>query len=89
MRESKVTREVELTILALRTTFAWGTARIQQGLIALPEYVRRVIPHAVQAVRVSRTSINDVLKRNNLNGYKKNYKHWKFFRAKRANELWQ
>jgi transposase InsO family protein len=89
MRESKVTRGVELTILTLRTTFEWGTARIQQGLIALPEYARSVIPHAVQAVHLSRTSINDVLKRHNLNGYKKNYKHWNFFRAKRANELWQ
>jgi len=38
---------------------------------------------------LSRTSINEVLKKHGLNGYKKNYKHWKFFRAKRQNELWQ
>jgi transposase InsO family protein len=89
MRESKVTRGVELTILAVRTTFDWGTARLQQGLIALPEYAREVIPDAVQALHVSRTSITGVLKRYCRNGYKKNHKHWKFFRAKRANELWQ
>lgn len=89
MRDSKITRGIELTFLALRTTFEWGTARIQQGLISLPESAREVIPHAVQAVHISRTSINDVLKRHGLNGYKKNYKHWKFFRAKRSNELWQ
>jgi len=87
--ESKITLGVELTILALRTTFDWGTARIQQGLIALPEYAREVIPHCVKALNLSRTSINDVLKRHGLNGYKKKYKHWEFFRAKRANELWQ
>src|SRR3989337_2860652 len=32
-KPSKVTDEVELSILALRSTFKWGTARIQQGLI--------------------------------------------------------
>jgi hypothetical protein len=31
-KESKVTFEVELSILKLRTTFKWGTARIQQGI---------------------------------------------------------
>jgi transposase InsO family protein len=87
--ESKITLEVELTIIALRTTFDWGTARIQQGLIALPKYAREVIPHCVQGLNLSRTSINEVLKRYGLNGYKKTYKRWKFFRAKRPNELWQ
>jgi transposase len=31
-KPAKVTLEVELSILKLRTTFKWGTARIQQGL---------------------------------------------------------
>ena len=57
--ESKITLGVELTILTLRTTFDWGTARIQQGLIALPEYAREVIPHGVQALNLSRASINE------------------------------
>jgi hypothetical protein len=30
-----------------------------------------------------------VLKKHGLNGYKKHYKHWKLFRAKKQNELWQ
>ncbi len=37
-KESKVTLEVELSILKLRTTFKWGTARIQQGLYNLPDF---------------------------------------------------
>jgi putative transposase len=87
--EAKITLEVELSIIALRKTFDWGTARIQQGLNELPSYAREVIPDCVQGLKLSRTSINEVLKRYGLNGYKKNYKRWKFFRAKRANELWQ
>ena len=35
-RERKVTAEVELGILKLRTTFRWGTACIQQGFYNLP-----------------------------------------------------
>jgi transposase len=35
-KERKVTFEVELSILKLRTTFKWGTARIQQGSYCLP-----------------------------------------------------
>jgi len=30
-----------------------------------------------------------VLKKHNLNGYKRKTKSWKFFRAKKSNELWQ
>ena len=88
-REAKITLTVELAIIALRTTFDWGTARIQQGLIALPEYAKEAIPYGVQGLKLSRTSINSVLKQYGLNGYKKTYKRWKFFRAKRPNELWQ
>jgi transposase len=88
-REVKITLEVELAIIAMRTTFDWGTARIQQGLIDLPDYAKEVIQHCVQGLKMSRTSIKEVLKKHGLNGYKKNYKHWKFFRAKRQNELWQ
>jgi hypothetical protein len=43
----------------------------------------------MQGLQLSRASINGVLKQYGLNGYKKTYKHWKFFRAKRPNELWQ
>ena len=37
-KEAKITLEVELAIIAMRTTFDWGTARIKQGLIYLPDY---------------------------------------------------
>lgn len=88
-KRSKVTIEVELAILAMRTTFNWGTARIQQGLFCLPDYAKLALQNHVENVRLSRTCINDVLKRHKLNGYKQSTKTWKFFRAKKPNELWQ
>ena len=87
--EEKVTIEVELSILSLRNTFNWGTARIQQGLFCLPTHMLKVIPHCVQGLSLSRTSINNVLTKHGINGYEKEEKHWKFFRAKKPNELWQ
>lgn len=89
-RNSKITVEVEIMILYLRITFAWGTARIQQGLINLPDFMLEGMEIIVQNFYLSRTSINNVLKKHKLNGYKKRKnKAWKFFRAKYANELWQ
>ena len=88
-KETKITFEVELAILALRTTFDWGTARIQQGLIKLPEYAKLALQNYVENVHFSRTAINTVLKKHKLNGYKNKSKTWKFFRAKKPNELWQ
>lgn len=88
-KQSKVTIEVELSILGIRNTFGWGTARIQQGLVNLPPYMREVQPVCVQKVRLSRTTINAVLRKHGLNGYKRKHKSWKFFRAKKPNELWQ
>jgi IS30 family transposase len=85
---AKVTEEVELCILKLRTTFKWGTARIQQGLYCLPDFMRNSI-RCVQGVRLSRETINNVLARNKQNGYWREFKRWKFFRAKAADELWQ
>ncbi len=87
--KGKITIDVEITILNLRTTFKWGTARIQQGLINLPEFMKAEMEVCVQNFHLSRTSIEKVLKNHNLNGYKKKYKFWKFFRAKYPNELWQ
>ena len=85
----KVTLETEITILYLRTTFKWGTARIQNGLICLPEFMKAEMEVCVQNVSLSRETINQLLKKHRINGYKKKYKFWKFFRAKYANELWQ
>jgi len=87
-RESKVTAEIELSILKLRTTFKWGTARIQQGLYSLPPFMTETV-HCIQGVRLSRETINNVLARNNQNGYQHEFKRWNFFRAKEPDELWQ
>ena len=92
-KKEKITLAVELNILALQNTFKWGTVRIQQGLINLPTFMREKLKEfevkVVQNVILSRTSISEILKKHRLNGYKKKYKKWKFFRAKRPNELWQ
>jgi transposase InsO family protein len=88
-KESKVTLEVELAILAMRTMFEWGTARIQQGLISLPPYAKEALQNYVENVLLSRTAINAILTKHKLNGYKTKSTTWKFFRAKAPNELWQ
>lgn len=88
-RQSKITIGVEYSILALRNSFKWGTARIQQGLKSLPSFILETIPGLVQGVELSRQAINDILKKHKLNGYNNRTKSWKFFRAKRSNELWQ
>jgi len=88
-KKGKITRKVEATIVALRATFGWGTARIQQALTNLPGFMREKLTACVQGVRLSRTAINDVLEEYSLNGYGREEKAWKFFRAKRPDELWQ
>jgi len=90
----KITIEVESTILFMRNSFKWGTARIQNGLIELPPFMKQeieiTIGVCIQHFTLSRQSINEVLKKVGVNGYfNKRRKAWKFFRAKYANELWQ
>ena len=87
-KHAKVTQEVELSILKLRTTFKWGTARIQQGLYSLPDFIKNSV-RCVQGVKLSRETINTVLARNKQNGYQHEFKRWNFFRAKCPDELWQ
>lgn len=86
-KESKATFEVELSILKLRTTFKWGTARIQQALYNLPDFILKSV-NTIQGVCLSRETINNVLSRNNQNGYLTEHKRWNFFRAMRPDELW-
>lgn len=88
-KEGKITEFVEQTILSFRIFFEWGTTRIQQGLLSLPSFMQKVLPECAQGITLSRTSINNVLKAHGLNGYKKESKGWKFFRAKKPDELWQ
>jgi transposase InsO family protein len=87
-RVSKVTGEVELSVLTFRSMFGWGTARIQQGLDKLPPFIREVT-HCVQGIKLSRETINNVLSKHGVNGYPCKHKRWKFFRAKKPDELWQ
>lgn len=68
-KKGKITRKVEATIVALRTAFGWGTARMQQALINLPKFMRKKLIACVQGVYLSKTAINDVLSCYGLNGY--------------------
>lgn len=92
-RKGKVTLKIEQFILALRNTFNWGTERIKKGLFSLPKFMRNTLKKLgvciVQKVTLSRSTINDVLKMHKLNGYTKKREGWKFFRAKKPDELWQ
>jgi transposase InsO family protein len=88
-KRRKITQRVEDAIVALRTVYRWGTARIQQALFKLPKFMRVCLSCSVQGVRLSRTAINGVLKAYGLNGYGREQRAWKFFRAKCPDELWQ
>ena len=68
--------------------FKWGTARIQQGIFSLPDFMKESVG-CVQGVELSRETINNVLARNKQNGYQHEFKRWNFFRAKAPGELWQ
>lgn len=89
----KVTCEVERAVLAMRVAFEWGTARIQQGLISLPDFaeeaVEKITGCVMPVLSLSRTAINEVLKNHHLNGYPVRQDNWKFFRAASPDELWQ
>jgi transposase InsO family protein len=87
-RRRKITEKVELSILTLRNTLSWGTARIQQGLLKLPGFMREATG-CIQGISLSRESINVVLTRHGLNGYPHEYRRWRFFRASKPDELWQ
>ena len=85
----KITLETEITIIAFRNNFGYGTARIQQRLFCAPDFELEEMEIYVQGVQLSRQAINEILRKWEINGYKKKYKFWKFFRAKYPNELWQ
>lgn len=87
-KQTKVTPEVEYSILALRTSLKFGTARIQQHLRSAPPYIRDAIPGLVQGVKLSRPTLNKVLKKHTMNGYRNEPRSWKFFRAEKKDELW-
>lgn len=89
----KVTLKIEQFIVALRKTFKWGTERIRKALFSLPKFMRDTLRKLgvciVQKVTLSRATINGILKKHKLNGYAKKQEGWKFFRAKKPDELWQ
>jgi transposase InsO family protein len=57
-------------------------------LINLPGFILEAV-RCVQRIHLSRETINNVLARHGLNGYQREYKRWRFFRAKEPDELWQ
>ena len=91
--ERKVTPDVEAGILALRTAFNWGTQRIQTVLFNSPPYLRDFLArfgYSRDSIKLSRTAINNVLRKHGRNGSPYGEVHeWKFKHAKKPNELWQ
>jgi hypothetical protein len=87
----KITVETEITIIAFRNNFSYGTARIQQRLFCAPDFELEQMEVKVQGVELSRQAINEVLKKWGINGYRRKNRNkiWKFFRALYPNELWQ
>lgn len=91
----KITPNVEEAILILRESFNWGTERIMVALLSPPPYIQYLLETVLgeewRKIKLSRQSINNVLKRHKMNGspYKKNKREWKFFRAECPNDMWQ
>jgi len=54
----------------------------------LPAFIKKAVG-CVQGVKLSRETVNNVLSRNNQNGYMREFKRWRLFRAKAPDELWQ
>ena len=78
--DGKITIDVEIAIINMRLKFKWGTGRIQNGLISLPEFQQAEIEVCVKNFNLSRQAINCVLKKHKLNGYyRRKNKSWKFF----------
>src|SRR3989344_6982549 len=76
----KITVETEITIITFRNNFSYGTVRIQQRLFSAPAFELEQMVVSVQGVKLSRQSINEVLQKWGINGYRRKYhKSWKFF----------
>lgn len=91
--DRKVTEDVENAVLALRTAFNWGTARIRTALLSTPPHLKDFLAqfnYRRASIVVSRTTINKVLREHGKNGspYGKTHE-WKFKHATMPNELWQ
>jgi len=92
---SKVTKEIENAVIVLRDSFNWGTHRIALNLESPPGYIRHLLNTITgkewQSVRLSRQTINTILKKHRRNGsvYKKNKRDWHYYRARYPNNLWQ
>jgi transposase InsO family protein len=90
----KVTREIENAIIVLRDSFNWGTQRIALNLHSPPGYIHHLLSTVTggtwKSVRLSRQTINSILKKHRRNGspYLRNRKDWHFYRARDPNNLW-
>ena len=91
----KIDIYTENAIIILRDSFNWGTQRIKTSLESPAPYIKFLLENVLgrewKSVKISRQSINEVLKKHNRNGspYRKNGREWNFFRADSPNELWQ
>ena len=92
---TKVTQDIENAVVVLRDSFNWGTHRIALNLRHPPGYIHHLLTAITgsewQPVRISRQTVNSILKRHRRNGtpYTRNKRDWKYFRARKPNGLWQ
>jgi len=91
----KIIPTVEDAVIILRDEFNWGTQRLKLMLQSPPPYIRQLLETALgrewKPVRLSRQSINTILKKHRRNGspYRETKKDWNFFRAAYPNQMWQ
>jgi len=90
----KVNPYIENAIIILRDSFNWGTQRIKIYLENPPEYIRHLLENVLGiewvSVRISRQTVNNVLKKHRRNGSPYGeLRHWKYFRADYPDQLWQ
>ena len=68
----KVNEAMEEQIIAIRTLTKWGTERIRKVLIKPPKYLRKIVKKVTckpfKTLRISRQTINEILKKMGING---------------------
>lgn len=90
----KVDRKLEEQIVAIRKLTNWGTERIRKVLISAPKYLRKIVRSVTSRrfinMRISRQTINEVLKKYKMNGSPYRVKREVVLhRADAPNDIWQ
>lgn len=90
----KVNEAMEEQIIAIRTLTKWGTERIRKVLIKPPKYLRKIVKKVTckpfKTLRISRQTINEILKKMGINGSPYKVRgEVVLHRVDSPNDLWQ